>query len=90
MTAIPVTAQDFAASPVDSDLQVALSLALVPLGVAGIPYAITASVLGAGVLAQGWSGWRTGDLKWARQVFLASIVYLPLLFGVMVLGGRPA
>jgi len=70
-------------------VQVALSLALVPLGVAGVLYLVTAIVLGAGVLAQGWSGVRTGESKWARQVFLASIVYLPLLFGVMVLGGRP-
>jgi len=70
-------------------VQVALSLALVPLGVAGVPYLVTASVLGAFVLVQGWSGLRTGDAKWARNVFLASIVYLPLLFGVMVLGGRP-
>jgi protoheme IX farnesyltransferase len=71
-------------------VQVAISLALVPLGVAGTAYGVTAAVLGAGVLVQGWSGIRTGDAKWARQVFLASIVYLPLLFGVMVLGGRPA
>jgi protoheme IX farnesyltransferase len=70
-------------------VQVALSLALVPLGVAGVPYLVTASVLGAFVLVQGWSGLRTGEARWARNVFLASIVYLPLLFGVMVLGGRP-
>ena len=68
-------------------VQVAVSLALVPLGVAGRPYLITAAVLGAGVLAQGASGLGSGTQKWARNVFLASIVYLPVLFAVMVLDG---
>jgi len=66
-------------------VQVAVSLALVPLGVAGLPYLVTASVLGAGVLIQGASGLRGGAQRWARTVFLASIVYLPVLFAVMVL-----
>ncbi|MDB4960667.1 MAG: protoheme farnesyltransferase [Myxococcales bacterium] len=69
-------------------VQVALSLALVPLGVAGLPYLITASVLGALVLVQGFSGLRTATPKWARNVFLVSIIYLPVLFAVMVLDGR--
>ena len=33
-------------------------------------------------------GVRGGGAKWARNVFLASIVYLPVLFAVMVLDGR--
>jgi protoheme IX farnesyltransferase len=69
-------------------VQVAVSLALVPLDVAGPLYLATAAVLGAGVLVQGLGGLRGGDVKWARAVFLASIVYLPLLFTVMVLDGR--
>ncbi len=69
-------------------VQVAISLAVVPLGVAGIPYLVTASVLGAFVLVQGFAGLRSGSTKWARSVFLASIVYLPVLFAVMVLDGR--
>ena len=69
-------------------VQVAVSLTLVPLGIAGLPYLITAAVLGAGVLVQGASGLRGGTQKWARQVFLASIVYLPVLFAVMVLDGK--
>jgi len=69
-------------------VQVAISLAVVPLGVAGIPYLVTASVLGAFVLVQGFAGLRSGSTKWARNVFLASIVYLPVLFAVMVLDGR--
>jgi protoheme IX farnesyltransferase len=69
-------------------VQVAVSLALVPLGVAGSLYLATAAVLGAVVLAQGLGGLRAGDVRWARGVFLASIVYLPILFTVMVLDGR--
>lgn len=69
-------------------VQVAVSFALVPLGVAGPLYLATAAALGVGVLAQGLGGIRRGDAKWARAVFLASIVYLPVLFTVMVLDGR--
>jgi protoheme IX farnesyltransferase len=69
-------------------VQVAVSLALVPLGVAGLPYLITAIVLGLAVLAQGLGGMRRGTASWARGVFFASIVYLPILFAVMVFGDR--
>ena len=44
-------------------VQVAVSLSLVPLGVTGLPYLITAAVLGAGVLIQGGSGLRTGGAR---------------------------
>jgi protoheme IX farnesyltransferase len=69
-------------------VQVAVSLAVVPLGVTGVPYLVTASILGALVLVQALAGVRAGGPKWARNVFLASIVYLPVLFAVMVLDGR--
>jgi heme O synthase-like polyprenyltransferase len=67
---------------------------VVPLGVAGLPYLITASVLGALVLVQGLRfsaqpGRSPNETtRWARNVFLTSIVYLPVLFAVMVLDGR--
>jgi protoheme IX farnesyltransferase len=64
-------------------VQVATSFTLVPLGVAGPVYGVVAGVLGAGVLAQALLG--DGSPRWARNVFLASIVYLPILFAVMVL-----
>ena len=67
-------------------VQVAVSLAVYALGIAGWIYGAVAVVGGAAVLAHGLSGIRTGELKWARQVFLASIVYLPILFATMVLG----
>jgi protoheme IX farnesyltransferase len=71
-------------------VQVAVSVTLVPLGVAGLPYLIVALVLGAGVLIQGFSGLGGSPQRmprWARSVFLASIVYLPVLFAVMVFSG---
>ncbi len=63
-------------------VQVAASLAPALLGVAGLPYLAAATVLGALVVFQGIAG--DGSAKWARSVFLLSIVYLPLLFAVMV------
>lgn len=69
-------------------IQVTVSLLLVPLGIAGLPYLITAAVLGAAVLVQGVSGLRGGTARWARSVFLASILYLPVLFAMMVLDGK--
>ncbi len=69
-------------------VQVLVSMLPVAFGVAGWIYGVTAIVLGAFVLVQGLPGVRSGSTKWARNVFLASIVYLPLLFAVMVLDGR--
>jgi protoheme IX farnesyltransferase len=69
-------------------VQVAVSLAPALLGVTGTAYLVTAITLGAVVLVQGFRGLRTGDAKWARAVFLASIIYLPILFAVMVIDGR--
>jgi protoheme IX farnesyltransferase len=67
-------------------VQVAISIYPALLGVAGLPYLITASVLGVLVLAQAFVG--DGSTKWARNVFLTSIVYLPLLFATMVASGQ--
>ena len=67
-------------------VQVAVSLLPYFLGVAGVPYLVTASVLGVMVLVQGFSG--DGSTKWARNLFLTSIVYLPVLFAVMVASGQ--
>lgn len=63
-------------------VQVAVSLTPALLGVAGTAYLVTAIALGAMVLVQGCTG--DGSTKWARDVFLTSIVYLPILFAVMV------
>lgn len=70
-------------------VQVAVSLALYPLGVAGMAYLVTAAVAGALYLALGIAG-LVGDAgpRWGKQIFLASIVYLPLLFVVLMLNGQ--
>jgi protoheme IX farnesyltransferase len=67
-------------------VQVAVSLTPWWLGVAGWVYLTVAAALGAGVIVQGLRG--DGTPSWARRVFLASIVYLPVLFATMVWSGR--
>jgi protoheme IX farnesyltransferase len=69
-------------------VQVAISLVPSWLGITHAAYTVTALGLGALVLVQGIRGVRTGDVRWARNVFLVSIVYLPLLFAMMVFGAR--
>jgi len=69
-------------------VQLAASLVLFPLGVCGPLYLVVAGVAGlayAGYAAIGL--WRS-DVKWARNLFLASIVYLPVVFTAMVIDGR--
>jgi heme O synthase-like polyprenyltransferase len=75
-------------------VQVAVSLAPAYLGVAGLPYLVTAVALGVMVLVQAFApvrdraGSRNAATKWARDVFLTSLVYLPILFAVMVASGQ--
>ncbi|MEZ4361666.1 MAG: heme o synthase [Kofleriaceae bacterium] len=71
-------------------VQVAASLALAPFGVAGVAYTVVAAALGILVLGQAFPALLRGqaDAKWARQLFIASIIYLPILFVTMVLDGR--
>ena len=67
------------------------SLTLVPValaghlaGLAGAVYAVTAIVLGCGIAVLGAMLVADRSRRNARRVFLASLVYLPLLLGVMV------
>lgn len=68
-------------------VQVALSFAPAYLGIAGLPYLVTAIALGALVLGQAFFD-RAKPATWARNVFLMSLVYLPILFAVMVASGQ--
>jgi protoheme IX farnesyltransferase len=62
-----------------------VSLLFVPLGTAGWAYLATALVAGALFLAHGLRGLSGGaGPKWARHLFLHSLVYLTLLFGVLM------
>lgn len=57
-----------------------------PLRIAGPLYLVTASLLGAGFLAVGFAGFRRLATRlWARSVFVASLVYLTLLFAALIL-----
>ena len=70
-------------------VQVAVSLAPWALGVAGPVYLAVAAVLGAvflGAVAVGLA--RGAGPKWAKRLFLLSIVYLPVVFTALVLDGR--
>jgi protoheme IX farnesyltransferase len=80
-------------------VQVAISFGPALLGVAGLPYIVTATVLGAMVLVQAVYPTRRSksgspasggnrSAKWARNVFLTSLVYLPVLFAMMVASGN--
>lgn len=65
---------------------VPVSLMLVPLGIAGNGYLAAAAVLGAGFFVWSLMGLRReAGNRWARQLFLASLVYLPLLFAALAI-----
>jgi protoheme IX farnesyltransferase len=71
---------------VHAALLLAVSLLLVPLKVAGTAYLIAAVVLGLGMLVVTLRGLSpSAGHGWARQVFAASLVYLPLLFAALAL-----
>ena len=66
---------------------VLVTLVLVPAGIAGPFYLVAASLLGGGFFVMGLWGLRaTAGARWARGLFLASIVYLVLLLAALVIG----
>jgi heme o synthase len=74
---------------------VLFSMALVPMSLApalfsmaGNVYLYGALVLGALVLVAGFRAASQHSILRARQVLLASVVYLPLLYGLLVIDGR--
>lgn len=71
-----------------SVVQLLASLMLYALGVCGSVYLIIAAVSGFAYLGYAASGLFRGDARWARRLFLASIVYLPVVFAAMVIDGR--
>jgi protoheme IX farnesyltransferase len=69
---------------------VAVSLLWVAIGVARGAYLASAVVLGAAFLGYGLAGLRRDSgPRWARKLFLLSLVYLPLLFGALLLDRHP-
>jgi protoheme IX farnesyltransferase len=76
---------------------VATSALLVPvgilpaaLGMAGWGYGIAAGLLGVGLTAAAASGLRLpdGSVRWARNYFLSTLLYLVLVFIALFLGAR--
>ncbi len=61
-------------------LLVAASLALLPLGIAGRAYGAVAAVAGLALLGYALSGLGSIGGRWARNLFLATLVHLTVLF----------
>ena len=69
---------------------VAVSLLFVPIGVARAAYLAAALLLGGVFLGYALAGLRQeAGPRWARKLFLLSLLYLPLLFGALLLDRRP-
>ncbi|HEX6240482.1 MAG TPA: heme o synthase [Polyangiales bacterium] len=65
-------------------LLLAVTMLLVPLHVAGTLYLVVALALGVGMVAMAVRGLSPeAGSKWARQLFAASLIYLPLLFAAL-------
>ena len=65
---------------------VAASLMLVPLDVAGLMYGAVAALLGVWFVVLCALGFTHDDtVRWARKVFVASLVYQTVLFGALAL-----
>jgi protoheme IX farnesyltransferase len=70
-------------------LLVPVSLALVPLGVAGWGYAVVTGVMGAAYLVQASRRpAEGGEARWAKRLFLTSLVYLPVVIAVLMIDAR--
>ena len=66
---------------VHSVLLLLVTLSLVPLQVAGLSYFAFALLLGLGMVVLALRGFaRDAGHRWARQLFAASLIYLPMLF----------
>ena len=69
---------------------VAVSLLFVPLGLGRGAYLAVALMVGAVFLGYAIAGLRQGaGRRWARNLFLLSLLYLPVLFGALVLDRPP-
>jgi protoheme IX farnesyltransferase len=72
-----------------SIILVVATILLEPLRVAGLRYMIAATLLGAVLIGWGVAGFRrSAEGRWARSLFLFSIVYLTLLFVALAMDRR--
>jgi protoheme IX farnesyltransferase len=72
-----------------SALLLPASLVLVPLGVAGVAYGVTAALLGAGLIGYAVSGLGREGGRWARTFFLGTLLHLTALFVALFLSRGP-
>ena len=64
-----------------------VSLLLVPMGIGGKLYLWTALLAGLGFLVVGVQGLRrSAGIRWARNLFKVSLLYLMVVFGAMLAG----
>ncbi len=64
-----------------------VSLLLVPMGIGGKLYLWTALLAGLGFLVVGMQGLRrSAGIRWARNLFKVSLLYLMVVFGAMLAG----
>jgi protoheme IX farnesyltransferase len=68
-----------------SAILLALSLAAVPLGIAGSVYLVVAALAGAVFVHGAWQGSKTGTTKAGRRVFLISIIHLVAVVTALIL-----
>jgi protoheme IX farnesyltransferase len=67
-----------------SVLLIPVSLLLIPLGVAGYLYAFTSVALGLWMVVLSARGFKPEKhAQWAKQLFIASLIYLPVLTAVL-------
>jgi protoheme IX farnesyltransferase len=62
----------------------ATSLALVPLGVAGPAYGLVAALSGSALVAGALAGLGRSGGRWARNLFLGTLLHLTLLFAALL------
>lgn len=69
-------------------LLIPLGLTATMIGIAGVVYAIFSIIMGAGFTIAAIAFFRQRTRETARRVFLASLLYLPLLLGVLIADRR--
>jgi protoheme IX farnesyltransferase len=67
-----------------SALLLVVSLALVPIGVAGAAYAVVAALAGSVLLAAALAGVGRSGGRWARNLFLGTLLHLTVLFAALL------
>jgi protoheme IX farnesyltransferase len=55
------------------------------IGMSGVPYLVSALVLGALFIRYAWQLWRAYSDALARKTFSFSVLYLALLFGALLI-----